>query len=150
LKLVDPSQANVWWWRRRDFAPTAERAELTLRRAALEFAWGPASGGEPTRIAAVEIGLSGGDRDVSGTRWIGAWRIEPRDPAAPQPRVLAARASSAAPDHGAERVLAADPTMAWCPAPTDAEPWLELDLGRRCELGGAVVDFAEQSAGCRL
>src|SRR5215470_876181 len=143
LKLVDPSGANVWWWRRRDWTPQEQSQSLTLRKASLEFAWGPASGGEPTTIAAVEIGLAGGDRDSSGTLWFEALRIEARDPASREPRVRAARASSALPDHPADAVLTADPGSAWCPAAGDREPWRELDLGRTCEFGGVVVDFAE-------
>src|SRR5262245_54577038 len=46
VKIVDPSGANVWWWRRA-LEPRREAARLVFRRAALEFAWGPADGGEP-------------------------------------------------------------------------------------------------------
>src|SRR5262245_11972170 len=79
LKLVDPSGANVWWWRQPELVPAAAPARLALRKAGLEFAWGPASGGEPTRIAAIELGLAS-DRGARGTLWIGALRIEARDP----------------------------------------------------------------------
>jgi hypothetical protein len=51
VKLVDVSGANVWWWRRPGFEPAAAGARLALRRASLDFAWGPASGGEPPRSA---------------------------------------------------------------------------------------------------
>jgi hypothetical protein len=37
VKLLDPSGANVWWWRRRDFSPPREGMRLVLRRASLEF-----------------------------------------------------------------------------------------------------------------
>ena len=85
FKLVDPSGANVWWWRRREFAFPHETEALMLRKASLEFAWGPASGGEPERIGAVEFALAAGPGG-SGTVWIEELRIEPRDPAAAVPR----------------------------------------------------------------
>jgi len=150
LKLVDPSGANVWWWRRAGFAAPVQRTDLVLHKASLEFAWGPASGGDPERIGAVELGLAGGEQPTSGTLWIAALRIESRDPASARPVVQAARASSAAPNQAAARAREADPHSAWCPAAGDAQPWIELDFGRRCEFGGVVVDFAATAMACRL
>ena len=47
VKLVDPGGANVWWWRRPELHAGAEPVQLVLRKATLDFAWGPASGGDP-------------------------------------------------------------------------------------------------------
>ncbi|RIL00809.1 MAG: hypothetical protein DCC71_18620, partial [Proteobacteria bacterium] len=58
LKLVDESGANVWWWRRAGFAPAHAGERIALRRASLAFAWGPASGGEPRRVGAVELAVA--------------------------------------------------------------------------------------------
>jgi len=150
LKLVDASGANVWWWRRAGFAPPKQPTTLKLHKASLEFAWGPASGGEPGQIAAVELGLAGGERPITGTLWIAALRIEARDPAEAHPVVQVARASSAAAERGPERAREPDPATAWCPADGDAQPWIELDFGRRCEFGGVVIDFAATVVACRL
>jgi hypothetical protein len=141
LKLVDPSGANVWWWRRTDFALSSEATELVLRKANLDFAWGPASGGEPARIGAVEIGLAAGSGG-SGTLWIEELRIEPRDPAGAQPRIEAVTASSSASAHEPESMLDEDPRAQWSPDPTDVRPWIQLDLGRSSEFGGVVIDGA--------
>jgi hypothetical protein len=149
LKLVDPSGANVWWWRVRDCVPGEAPSQLLLRKASLEFAWGPASGGDPSRIGAVELGLAS-DHGATGTLWIGALRIEARDPAETQPRVHAVRASSAAAGHGADLVRDPSEDTFWSPAAGDAQPWLELDLGRTCEWGGVVVDFVNGAVPCRL
>ena len=141
FKLVDPSGANVWWWRRPDFAFPHEAEALVLRKASLEFAWGPKSGGEPERIGAVEIALAAGPGG-SGTVWIEELRIEPRDPAAALPRIHAVCASSCIACHEPERVLDDDEDTNWSPDSTDAHPCIQLDLGRSCEWGGLVVDFA--------
>jgi hypothetical protein len=141
LKLVDPTGANVWWWRRTDFAVSSEATDLVLRKANLDFAWGPASGGEPARIGAVEIGLAAGSGG-SGTLWIEELRIEPRDPAAAQPRIEAVTASSAASGHAPGCVLDENPSTRWSPVPSDSPSWIQLDLGRSYEFGGVVVDFA--------
>jgi hypothetical protein len=141
LKLVDPSGGNVWWWRRPDFAAPSEPEDVVLRKASLEFAWGPASGGEPARIGAIEIGLAAGPGG-SGTLWIEELRIEPRDPAAAQPRIEAVAASSSASGHEPECVLDEDPSAHWSSDPTDVRPWIQLDLGRSSEFGGVVIDVA--------
>ncbi len=141
FKLVDPGGANVWWWRRPEFAFPHSVETLVLRKASLEFAWGPASGGEPERIGAVEIGLAAGPGG-SGTVGIEELRIEPRDPAVALPRASAVSASSCIRGHEPERVLDDDEETHWKPDAADVHPWIQLDLGRSCEWGGLVVDHA--------
>ncbi len=149
LKLVDLSGANVWWWRRSGFAPTPAPARLVLHRAGLEFAWGPASGGEPGRLRAVELAVAS-DEPATGTLWISDLRIAARDPAAAEPRPCAVRASSYAPACEPERVLEADEATCWQPAASDGAPWLELDFGRASEWGGVIADFKGPTPPCRL
>src|SRR5262249_20671623 len=115
--------------------------DLVLRKANLDFAWGPASGGEPTRVGAVEIGLAAGSGG-SGTLWIEELRIEPRDPAAALPHIEAVTASSSARGHAPEGALDEDPSSHWSPDPAERQSWLQLDLGRSYEFGGVVVDVA--------
>src|SRR5262245_14528715 len=47
VKLVGEGGANVWWWRRPDFSAGDQAMRVVLRKATLDFAWGPASGGDP-------------------------------------------------------------------------------------------------------
>ncbi len=150
LKLVDPSGANVWWWRLRGFAPSREGASLVLRRANLAFAWGPAGGGEPERIGAVEVALAA-SHGWRGTLWIDALRVEPRQPASGPPRAEQLRASSHAPGREPQRVPEGGEGAVWQPAPGDPQPWLELDFGALREWGGLAVDFDGAVApACRL
>jgi hypothetical protein len=150
LKLVDPSGQNVWWWRRRDFAPSRDGERVVFRRANLEFAWGPRSGGDPDRIGAIELAVAS-DTGAAGKLVIEDLRIEARAPSAETPQVRSARASSAAPGCEPEHLLDAGAQAGWRPEREDAQPWLELDLGAQNELGGLRVDFAGASApACRL
>ena len=149
FKLVDPSGANVWWWRRNGFEPTRDSTTVVLRKANLEFAWGPKSGGEPDRIAAVEIAIAAGEGGA-GRLWIEDLRIEARDPAATQPRIRAVTASSCAAGHEPERICDGNAKGGWMPAANDPNPWLQLDFGMTCEWGGVVVDFADVASSCRL
>lgn len=140
LKLIDPSGTNVWWWRRRDFAWPRAAERFVFRRASLEFAWGPASGGEPEHVRAVELAVAAG-QGGSGTLWIDDLRIEARPPATAPPRIRGVRASSSLTGHGAEQVLAGAEDTGWRPDPGDPSPWIEVDLGETLEWGGLVVDF---------
>jgi hypothetical protein len=149
VKLVDPGGTNVWWWRRRDFLLPAAPATLVLRRAALELAWGPASGADPDRIGAVEVAVAAG-QGGAGTLWIDDLRLLAREPAPGPPHACAVRASSAAPGHEAAAALDPGGVAGWRPAPDDPRPWLEIDLGRVREWGGVVADLPDDVPACRL
>lgn len=148
LKLVDPSGANVWWWRRRAFAFPRTTDRVVLRRANLEFAWGPLSGGNPEKIGAVEIAVAS-NQPGSGTIWIESARIEPRR-VTKDLAIRAVRASSHAPANDATNVLAADARCVWRPDAGDRSPWLVCDLGDGGEWGGVVVDLVEPCPGVKL
>lgn len=145
VKLVDESGANVWWWRERGFAPPQQSRTRVLRRAALDFAWGPRGGGEPDRLGAVEVAVAA-DADATGTLWLEALRLEPR----PQPQgplcLHAARASSQQAGHEAACVLDGSAGTSWRPEPGDPRPWLELDLGESRECGGLTLELARRQA----
>jgi hypothetical protein len=148
LKLVDPSGANVWWWRRRGFEFPREMQRSVLRRASLEFAWGPLSGGNPEKIGAVEIAVAGSNRG-RGTLWIESARIEPRR-VTKDLRIREVRASSCAGGHEPEHVLTPDPNCSWRPGSTDRSPWLVCDLGDCSEWGGVVIELADSCPGAKL
>lgn len=148
LKLVDPSGANVWWWRRRGLRFPQETARIVLRRASLEFAWGPLSGGDPDKIGAIEIAIAGNEPGP-GTIWIASARIEPRR-ATRDLRIREARASSCAEGHEANHVLTAEQSCSWRPDAADRSPWLVCDLGDGGEWGGVVLDLADSCPGAKL
>src|SRR2546425_2019913 len=80
FKLVDPRGKNVWWRNQRDFVFPREWQRMTIRKSRLDFAWGPAGGGEPKQVGAIEFAISAG-QGGSGSIWIGDLRLEAREPA---------------------------------------------------------------------
>ncbi len=136
VKLVDtsgPSGESVWWhvdpaqgW------PTAWTAER-IRKRQITFAWGPAGGGEPNRIGAIEIAVTagGGGR---GSLWLAGLEIVPTEPPKPPEGPPRATASSSAPGHPARAALDGDPASAWRPDSVTAA--LTVDLRGLVELGG--------------
>lgn len=145
LKLIDPTGASVWWWRRRTFVATPGTQVLVFYRASLDPAWGPAGIRGPDQIGAVELAVTA-NADTHGVLWIEDLRIEPRAPVKDPARVATVRASSCMAGSAAAHAVDADASTSWRPAPTDAAPWLELDLGAVREWGGLVVDFAGERA----
>jgi hypothetical protein len=146
LKLIDPGGRNVWWWRRSGVTFDGGSEHLVFRKAALEFAWGPLSGGDPSEIGAVELAVAA-DSAAAGAIAIAALRIEARDPASAHPHIVALRASSAAPGHDATAIAR---NGSWRPGAGDSAPWLELDLGRSTEFGGVILGATAALPDCAL
>jgi hypothetical protein len=141
LKLVDPSGANVWWWRLPHWTPSEPRTRLVLRQAALAFAWGPASGGSPRAVRAIELAVAG-DAPATGRLEVFSLAVEPRDGIGAQPRIAAITASSSAGAFVPACATDDDPKTAWQPDAGDTNPWLQLDFGTSAEFGGVAIDWA--------
>jgi hypothetical protein len=60
VKLVDPSGENVWWVNKRGYEFPREWTRFRIKKRHLEFAWGPAGGGELRRAAALEFAVTAG------------------------------------------------------------------------------------------
>ncbi len=141
FKLVDSTGANVWWRNQRDFVFTNEWQTVGVRRRQVEFAWGPAGGGEIRHVAAIEIAVTAGSGGA-GTVWLDRLELTPLPVAGAAPPPVAS-ASSARAGGGPERAIDGDTGTAWESDPGDRAPWLELDLGAEREFGGLVVEWAK-------
>ena len=89
FKLVDPTGDNVWWMNRRMFEYPREWQQIRTRKRQVEFAWGPLGGGDPHRIAAIEIVITAGTGG-KGTVWIDDLTFTERAPVPanpPEPRI---------------------------------------------------------------
>jgi F5/8 type C domain len=140
IKLADPSNRNVWWWRRDAFDFPADWQMLRIRSSEVSFAWGPAGGGTIEQLGALELAIAAGPGG-RGTVWVADLRFEDLSLAGP-PRVTA---SSAQPGHEPERAL--DPSPAtWHSVAAEASTWFALDFGREHEYGGLIVDWAGAGA----
>jgi hypothetical protein len=139
FKLLDPTGENVWWSTRPAFEfPNAWR-RLTIKRRHLAFAWGPAGGGEPRRISAVEIVITAA-QGGKGSVWIDDFTLTTRPPERPYTLTPTVTASSAAPGHPAASVL--DTAGAgWRAAGGGAGEWIDFDFLRPREFGGLLVEW---------
>src|SRR5439155_3639318 len=69
FKLVDSTGENVWWCNRRGFEYPREWRTLVTKRRQIQFAWGPAGGGDVHHVAAIEIAITAGTGG-QGTVWL--------------------------------------------------------------------------------
>ncbi len=139
FKLLDPSGDNVWWSKRRDFVFPDDWQQVVVKRTRLRFAWGPAGGGWPREISAIEIAITAGSGGA-GSVWIDDLRLEEREPldhGGWRPRVTAA---SAAAGHDAALAADDDQDTSWR-SDGDGAQWVILDLLTHRELGGLVIDW---------
>ena len=140
MKLVDPSNRNVWWWHRDAFEFPADWQPLRIRSSEVTFAWGPAGGGPLRELGAIEIAIAAGPGG-RGTRL-------DRGPALRGPhaaRAAARRAHRARrPDIRPEHALDGDAATSWRSEPGAAPQWLALDFRAR-----ARVRRARRSTGRR-
>jgi len=142
FKLVDAGGEDVWWHVLRDVAWPEDWQSVRIKKRQIEFAWGPAGGGEIRHVAAIEFAVTAGSGGA-GTLWIDDLELVPLPVAAGPPPVPVATASSAPTAHPAAAVLDGDTATWWSPEPDDAAPELNLHFGRPREYGGLTVVWAD-------
>lgn len=160
FKLVDPNGENVWWYVHRDLRWPETWEQVTIKKRQISFAWGPAGGGDISRIASLEIVVTAGTGG-EGTIWIDDLELRELPPPGavfPPPTATAstsapAMAPASAPatasglspappgDGSPNAAVDGDTLTAWRSASTDRAPALTLDLGVEREFGGLVLDW---------
>ena len=140
FKLVDPSNANIWWRNLRDFEFPGEWKKITIKKRHIDFAWGPAAGGELKQIAAVEIAISAG-AGGKGSVWIDDLRLEPRQPLADYTLAPNVRASTTASGHEPTAVFDQDPATDWQSGSIAEGQWFVIDFQQIREYGGLIIDW---------
>jgi hypothetical protein len=136
FKLVDPAGVNVWRYQDADFDFAADWRTLCIPSNRIDFAWGPAGGGVPADIGAIEFAVVAGPGG-RGTLWITDLRLEDRTVYAP-PRL---RASGALPGHDPACAMDGRPDTSWRGGPESGPAWLEIDFGQVREFGGLILHW---------
>ena len=155
FKLVDPSGENVWWNVHRDLRWPEAWEQVTIKKRQISFAWGPAGGGDISRVASLEIVVTastGGE----GTIWIDDLELRELPPPGailPPPTATASSSTASVPsglppalsgDGSPSAAIDSDTLTAWRSAPVDRSPTLTVDLGVEREFGGLVLDWGHR------
>jgi F5/8 type C domain-containing protein len=144
FKLVDPSGENVWWVNRRNFEFPRAWRRMRVKKRHLEFAWGPAGGGEARRVGAIEIVVTAGTggRGTVCVDDLTLTELPSNISGGPDERPPEVASSSALPGRAAAQVLGAGEGAGWHSDPAAGEAQeLTLDFREPRELGGLIVDW---------
>ena len=96
----------MWWSNWRGFVFRRDWETVTLAKRDIPFAWGPAGGGEITRVAAIELSVTAGSGG-RGSVWIDDLRVVPLPPETPNV------AAYALPAFRGRNALAATQSIEW-------------------------------------
>ncbi len=121
VKLIDPSNENVWWVNRRSFEFPRRWTKIRLKKRHIQFAWGPAGGGEIRKVAALELAVTAG---TGGKGFVLLDDLTLRE---------------LPPPHPYDRT----PTL------TSGPGWTALDFLEPREYGGLVIDWGPGAAAAR-
>lgn len=138
FKVASPGGANVWRHLRQHFTLPATWTDFRFHERELPFAWGPAGGGAPADVEAVEFVIAAGPGG-KGSIGLACASLEDQTLHAP----LAIRSSSHRDGHPPEAAFAGYARTEWRAEPDDAQPWWALDFGRSLRFGGLVIDWPD-------
>jgi len=141
FKLVDPSGENVWWVNRRGVEFPSRWQRVTIKKRHIQFAWGPAGGGEMKRVAAIELAVTAG---TGGKGWIAVDELTFRElpPAKTYARTPLVRASSTVPGTSPQRTLDANSATSWQSKEAEGgTQWIAIDFLETREYGGLTIDW---------
>jgi hypothetical protein len=137
-KVAGPGGANVWRHLRQDYQLPATWTDFRFHERDLPFAWGPAGGGAPSEIEAIEFVIAAGPGG-RGSLELSSPTLTDQSLRSPH----AIRASSQQPGFPPGAVFAADSFAEWRAAGDDPNPWWEVDFGRLLRFGGLVIQWPE-------
>jgi len=140
MKLVEPTNDNVWWRIQRDYRFAPEWQHVVVKKSRFEYAWGKRRTASPKKVAFLEIAITTGEGG-KGSVWIDDLKLEEREAPSRADLPPAVTASTFAPGHVPRMVLDQDPQTSWRSGELAAEQWLQLDFQKRREYGGLIVDW---------
>lgn len=136
FKVADPGGANVWRHLHPDCAWPAAWTAVQVRERDLPFAWGPAGGGAPGAVGAIEFAVVAGP---GGRGTLDLTDFSLLDESFKVAAAVAAASSSAA-GNEAEAVFTGG---GWRADGHDPQPWWSVDFGRTLRFGGVVIDWPD-------
>lgn len=138
FKVAAPGGADVWRHLRQACQLPEHWGNYRFTERELPFAWGPAGGGPPSEIEAIEFVIAAGPGG-QGVLELSAAHLE--DQTLRQPHSLSASSHRAG--HPPEYAFDAEKETEWIAAGNDPHPWWMMDFGRNVRFGGVVIDWPE-------
>jgi hypothetical protein len=139
FKVIDEFE-NVHWIKKLNVSYPTVWTKQRIKKRHLSFAWGPEPGKELRRVRRLQFVVSAGTGGA-GKVWIGNFRFEPLN------NTAAASAVAAVSGHGGARIDSGGTTLtSWHSVRGATTDSLVIDFHRSKELGGLVIDWAQDFA----
>lgn len=138
FKVASPGGSNVWRHLCQDFELPASWTPHPFNERGLPFAWGPAGGGAPSDVEAVEIVIAAGPGGNGRIELSAAFLDDQR-----LTKPAAVTASGHAAGHSPELAMDSNRETGWRADPGDSSPWWQVDFGRKQRFGGMVIRWPE-------
>ncbi len=136
FKVAATGGTNVWRHQRLEFQMPNEWSDYRFNEREIPFAWGPAGGGAPSEVEAVEIAITAGPGG-RGTLELSLPTIKDQTVRLPK----AIHASSCLPSHEPENAFKPNAHQIWMADPNDKKPTWSVDFGKSVRFGGLVIDW---------
>ncbi len=137
FKVVSPGGVNVWRHQRKDYQVPTDWTDFRFHEREFPFAWGPAGGGAPSEVEAVEIVIAAGPGGKGSLELSSAF-LEDQTLRAPHAVV----ASSFLTENPPQAAWYEGPDE-WRAAAEDVAPWWAIDFGHRLRFGGLVIHWPD-------
>ncbi len=138
FKVASPGGLNVWRHLRQDFPLPTTWTDFSFNERAFPFAWGPAGGGAPSEVEAVEIVIAAGPGG-RGTLELSHASLEDQTLSLPH----SVHASSHADGYPPEAAISPD-LAGWRAAVDDESPCWAIDFRRSLRFGGLVIHWPDE------
>lgn len=139
FKVAAPGGANVWRHLKPDCQLPDDGGNYHFTERELPFAWGPAGGGPPSEVEAVEFVVAAGPGG-QGVLELSAPFLEDQTLRHP----LSIEASSSRPNHPPDLAFDTEARTEWIAESENSKPWWRMDFGRNVRFGGVVIDWPEK------
>lgn len=139
FKIADPAGTNAWRHLRQNFKLPHGWKECRINERDLPFAWGPAGGGAPSFVGAIEVVIAAGPGGA-GTVCFSDFSLN--DQTLYFPKKITA--SSSLPNQPAAAVFEASSPSGWQADEGDEAPRWAVDFGRLVRFGGLLLDWPPQ------
>ena len=136
FKVADPSGTNVWRYQRQNYQVSPSWTDCRITERDLPFAWGPAGGGAPKAVGAIELVIAAGP---GGKGEVYFCDIALEDQTLGKPKEI--HASSHLANHPADAVFARNSLHGWQANEGDAAPQWWVDFGQTQRFGGLVIQW---------
>jgi hypothetical protein len=141
FKLIDSSGDNVWWVNKRNFEFPKNWQKVIIKKRMIQFAWGPAGGGQIKNLASLEIIISS-SQGGKGEIMLDELCFEPIESIEkPYLKPIITASSFTKKDGNPGNVFDNKSDTKWKSLSKPEEQWLKIDVLDKRDFSGLIIDW---------